>query len=869
MPPNRILFVIPVPTPLPIDPLLPEALEPLVAGGSLVVRAPTGSGKTTRLPPALLDRVPAGSGQVLLLEPRRIAARAAARRIAEERGVPLGGEVGYSVRFDQKLSRETRLVAMTEGVLLRRLQEDPFLDGVAAIVFDEFHERSLSSDVALAMARRVRESVRPDLRLVVMSATLDPGPLVQYLGGCQALDSEGRTFPVSVRYLSPTDVGELLARDRRGGPFPRSASATATLVGWGVRRLWDETPGDLLCFLPGVGEIRRAAESLGDFASDQNAELVELYGDLPPEKQDAALSPGSRRRIILATNVAETSLTVPGVTGVIDTGLARVLRRDPATGLDRLELSRISKASADQRAGRAGRTQPGVCLRLWTERDQQSLPDRERPEIHRVDLAGAVLQLRAWGETDLTAFPWFESPSSDSLREAEELLRQLGALADEGVTPLGQQLAACPAHPRIGRLLAAAEQYGQRGLLALAGALLSERDPFLRDDQDSRRRPAAHGSRSDLWDRVHAVDSAIRSRRYESDLGTLHRGAVEQIAAAAKQLEAALPPPPKTTRSPFDPEEVLARALVAAFPDRVARRREAGSPRAVLVGGRGVRLSPASAVSEAELFLALDVQAAEPEAEVRLASAVEPDWLPRDLVTTVETMRFDDRTERVDALRTVRYLDLALSEVRVNPTDAAAVATCLHAAACANWERVFPKEDDVEQFLARVACLREWLPDADLPPLDRPQLEAIARDLCHDRRSFADLRGGPWLDYLRAALTPAQLQLLDREAPERLAVPSGNRITLRYERGRPPVLAVRIQELFGLAETPRVARGRVAVLMHLLAPNMRPQQVTQDLKSFWSTTYAEVKKELKRRYPKHAWPDDPWTAVPQSRPGRK
>lgn len=859
----------PPPAPLPIDPLLPDAIKPLADGGALVVRAPTGSGKTTRLPPALLNLLPPSTGQILLLQPRRIAARAAARRIAEERGVPLGGEIGYSVRFDQKLSRDTRLVAMTEGVLLRRLQDDPFLDHVAAIIFDEFHERSLASDLALAMARRVRDSVRPDLRLIVMSATLDPAPLVSYLGSCQTLESQGRTFPVDIRYLSPTDVGELLARDRRGGPFPRSATATATLIRFGVDRIWDETPGDILCFLPGVGEIRRGREGLESFARDHDAELVELYGDLPSEKQDAVLRPGSRRRIILATNVAETSLTVPGVTGVLDTGLARVFQRDPATGLDRLELSRISKASADQRAGRAGRTQPGLCLRLWTERDHQGLPERDLPEIHRVDLAGSVLQLRAWGESDLTAFPWFEPPILAALNDANELLHHLGALANDDVTPLGRTLATCPAHPRIGRLLAAAHEFGHLRLLALAGALLSERDPFLRDDRDPRRRAATHTSRSDLWDRVHALDTALRTRQYDSDLGSLHRGAVEQIAVAARQLEESLPAATRGPASKPYPELALARALLAAFPDRVARRREPGSPRALLVGGRGVRLAPASAVTQSELFLALDLQAAEPEAEVRLASALEPDWLPQQLVTTTESVRFDDRAERVEALRTTRYLDLPLAEARVNPTDTVAVADCLHAAACAAWDRVFPKDDVLEQFITRVHCLRAWLPDADLPPLDRPQLEAIARDLCDGRRSFADLRSAPWLDYVRAALSPAQLQFLDREAPERLPVPSGNRITLCYERDRPPVLAARIQELFGLAETPRIARGRIAVLMHLLAPNMRPQQVTQDLKSFWSTTYAEVKKELKRRYPKHAWPDDPWTAPPQSRPGRK
>ena len=867
--------------PLPIDAHLPAALADLARAGSLVVRAPTGSGKTTRLPQAVLDQLGNRTGQVLLLEPRRVAARAAARRIAEERGGTLGDEVGYRVRFDQCVSARTRLVVMTEGVLLRRLQDDPFLEEVAAVLFDEFHERSLASDLALAMCRRVRESVRPDLRLVVMSATLDPAPLVAWLGGAATLESSGRSYPVDVRYLTPIEVGELMGADRRVTPFPKTAAATAQLVAWGVPRIWQETAGDVLCFLPGVGEIRRTAEALAGFAASQNAELVELYGDLPPEKQDAALKPGPRRRIILATNVAETSLTIPGVTAVVDTGLARVLSRDASTGLDRLELSRISKASAEQRAGRAGRTQAGVCLRLWMERDHLGLPEREEPEIRRVDLAGSVLQLMAWGEPDPAAFPWFERPRESSLGEAVLLLERLGAVEGDRVTPLGQALAGCPAHPRIARLLAAGVALGCGERAALAGAILSERDPFPRDPilraggpRGGQATTARHTSQSDLVDRVVVLETALRTGRYETELGTLQRGAAKQVRAAARQLGESVRDlrrliRPEGTSSSGDEETALRRAVLVAFPDRVARRRESGSARAILVGGRGVRLAPQSAVTEAELFVAVDLAAGEAEGDVRLASAIEAGWLPEGSLTTGEELRFEATRERVEAVRSTRYLDLALAEVRINPTDGEAVAECLHRAACAAWDRVVPKATDVEQFLARVACLREWLPEAGLPCLDTTRLQEIARDVCYGRRSFAELREGPWLETIRASLTPADLQLLDREAPERLLVPSGSRIALVYEPGRPPVLAARIQELFGLKETPRVARGRIAVLMHLLAPNMRPQQVTQDLQSFWSTTYAEVRKELKRRYPKHAWPEDPWTAQAQARPGKR
>jgi ATP-dependent helicase HrpB len=630
----------------------------------------------------------------------------------------------------------------------------------------------------------------------------------------------------------------------------------------------DRTPGDLLVFLPGLQEIRQTARHLEDVAGERDLAVLPLYGDLPAEQQDAALLPGSRRKVVLATNVAETSVTVEGVTGVIDTGLARELVYDPGVGLDRLRLVPISRASAEQRAGRAGRTQPGVCVRLWSASAHRGRPEQTEPEIRRVDLAGAVLQLLALGEKDVLAFPWLEPPREAVVSQALALLARLGVVASGELTDLGRVLARLPVHPRLGRLLVEGQRWGHPGRAALAAALLSERDPFARSaderPEQSGRRAA---TRSDVLDRVEALEAFERV----GHASALNRGAARFVLRTRDQLLRSVRHEARGGQAAgVDADEALLRALLAAFPDRLARRREAGSRRGVMVGGRGVRLAPSSGVTGTELFLCVDVDAGQGESLVRQASAVERDWLSPDRLTTSIDVAFDAEAERVTARKRVRFEDLVLEDVPAALPDDEAVATVLAAAAGERLDRVLPPEDShAALYLTRVRCLRQWMPELQLPAFDEADLREVLTGLCHGCRSFADLRKAPWLDALQGRLSHHQRQAVEREAPERLAVPSGSHIALRYEVGRPPVLAVRIQEVFGLRGTPRIAGGRVAVLLHLLAPNYRPQQVTDDLASFWDNTYPQVRKELRARYPKHAWPEDPWNASPERRPQRK
>lgn len=835
---------------LPIDLVLPQLVEALRGHSSVVLRAPTGAGKTTRVPPALLDAGLAGGKQLVLLEPRRLAARAAARRIASERGVELGGEVGWRVRFDNKSSRATKILVVTEGILVRRLQDDPFLEDVGCVVFDEFHERSLDTDLSLAMTRKLQREARPDLKLVAMSATFTPQELARFLGDAPIVESQGRMYEVAFEYL-PSD--------------PRTPLAKQVAVG--VARALERTGGHVLVFLPGVGEIRRAGEALAEMCARRGAQVFELYGDLPAEQQDAVLGPSARRKVVLATNVAQTSVTIDGVTAVVDSGLARVLRYDAAIGLDRLELERISRASADQRAGRAGRTAPGVCWRLWSEAEQRSLDEDDEPEVRRVDLAGAALQLHSWGESDLARFAWYERPADSALARARALLERLGAVDARGATTaMGQRMASMPTHPRLARLLLAGEEFECAERAAFAAALLSERDPFLRSRE---RRGARHVSDSDLFDRVRALEEFEDYGTLSSEVGELERNAARAVLRAKEQLV-------RMVRSDARPQgaAALARAVLAAYPDRLARRRAPGERRGVMVGGRGVALAEESAVADAELFVCLDLDAGKrgerAEAQVRSASAVQREWLPREGLATKVEVSFDERTERVVALRRTLFDDLALDEVQAALPSDGEPARVLAEAATKRFERVWPKDDkDLERFVARVRCLAQWMPDLELPSFDEAALAAVLPELCEGRRSFEELRRAPWLDALRARLSYAQLQTLEREAPDRLAAPSGSQIRIEYEPGKAPVLAARIQELFGLAETPRIAGGRVGVLMHLLAPNHRPQQITEDLRSFWNNTYPQVKKELSRRYPRHSWPDDPWSATPQRRPTRR
>jgi ATP-dependent helicase HrpB len=827
--------------PLPIDAAVPDLLAALRGHGAAVLRAPTGAGKTTRVPPAIVESGIA-AGLVVMLEPRRVAARAAARRMAIEHGSPLGDVFGYQVRFDRKAGPRTRVLVVTPGVLLRVLHENPVLDGISAIVFDEFHERGLEADLALGMVRLVRDNVRPELKVVVMSATMEPGPVAAYLGGCPVVDGAGRSFPVELTY-----------RPRR------SDTAVSVAVADAVRDLLGEADGDVLAFLPGLREIRQTADALESLARQHGLEVLPLHGDLPPEQQDRALQKLDRRKVVLATNVAETSVTVDGVTAVVDSGLVRQMEFDPAVGMDRLKLVPISRASADQRAGRAGRTRPGVCVRLWDEPSHRGRPEQTVPEIRRVDLCGAVLQLLGLGESDVANFPWLDAPRPESLAESLRLLDQLGLISAGILTDPGRTAAGLPVHPRLGRLLLEGRRLGVPGRAALAAALLSERDPFVREFDSGPPVRTAPPTVSDVLDRVEALEVFEATGRLDGPLGRLHRGGAKAVLEVRDQLARLVGPAVPAGAAVTD--DALLRCVFAAYPDRLARRREAGSTRAVTVGGRGVRLAPTSGVTEPELFVCVDVDAGGADSFVRLASGVERDWLPQERVASRIEVTFDEKTERLAARKVTWFDDLVLDDVPAHIADETEAVRVLAAAAAERLGDVLPDPDsEAGRFRTRVRCLRAWVPELNLPAFDAADLREHLESLCRGRRSLADVRNGPWLDFLKGQLTYDQLRAVEAEAPDRLEVPSGSRIAIVYEEGRPPVLAARIQEVFGLAETPRLARGRVKVLLHLLAPNYRPQQVTDDLASFWRNGYPLARKELRGRYPKHSWPEDPLTA---------
>jgi ATP-dependent helicase HrpB len=835
--------------PLPIDAVLPELLARLREHGAAVLRAPTGAGKTTRVPPALAESGP--TGRVLLLEPRRVAARAAARRMAFEHGSPLGDVFGYQVRFDRKAGPRTRVLAVTPGVLLRLLHDDPYLETTAAVVFDEFHERGLEADLALGLVRLIRQTVRPDLRVVVMSATIDAGPVSTYLGGSPTVTSEGRTFPVEVRYHPK----------RPETSWPEAVAAA-------VQGVLAETDGDVLAFLPGLREIRQTADELESLTAEGVA-LLPLHGDLPPEQQDRALQRLDRRKVVLATNVAETSVTVEGVTAVVDTGLARQMEFEPSVGMDRLRLVPVSRASTDQRTGRAGRTRPGLCIRLWDEAGQRSRPEQTEPEIRRVDLAGAVLHLLALGEADVERFPWLDPPRPEAVAQATELLRQLGAIEGSGLTELGQAMARLPAHPRVARLLIEGQRLGHPDRAALAAALLSERDPFAREFDAGPPVRTAPPTSSDVLDRVEAVEAFEATGRLDGPLGRLYRGGAGSVLRARNQLRRLLSGSAAVSAA-LPGDEALLRAIFSAYPDRLTRRRGPADRRAKMVGGRGVRLAPTSGVVEPELFVCVDVDAGGAESLVRLASAVRREWLPAEKLSTTTEVAFDELAEKLVARKRTLFEDLVLDDLPAHISDEDEAARALAAAASERLEKVLPPADSpAGEFRTRVRCLRDWMPELDLPSLEDADLRPLLEHLCRGKRSPDQVRNGPWLDALTGLLTYRQLQALEREAPERIAVPSGSRIAVRYEPGRPPVLAARIQELFGLTETPRIAGGRVKVLLHLLAPNYRPQQVTDDLASFWANGYPLVRKGLRARYPRHSWPEDPLAAEAVRGPKRR
>jgi ATP-dependent helicase HrpB len=892
---------------LPIDALLPAAVEHLRRAPSLVVEAPPGAGKTTRVPPAILDAGLAGRGDVLVLEPRRLAARMAARRVAEERGERLGETIGYQVRFEEVSGPATRLRFLTEGVLTRRLLADPLLQGVGCVVLDEFHERHLQADLALALLRRLQQTSRPDLKMVAMSATLDAAPVARFLNDCAVLRSEGRRFEVKVEHLARQDERPLEVQ-----------------VESAVRRLVSEgLDGDVLVFLPGAASIRRAQSECARVASEAGLLVLPLHGELPASEQDAAVRPSERRKLILSTNVAETSVTIEGVAAVIDSGLARMAAHSPWSGLPVLKVSRVSRASAVQRAGRAGRTREGRCLRLYTAQDFGARPTHEMPEVQRLDLAESVLELRAAGVVgDLEEFEWFESPSREATDAAETLLRRLGATDEAGrLTATGRRVLRFPLHPRLGRILVEADSRGVAHDACTIAALIAERDiragrvtfggkgdnPERVEEHRHKRAPEhergrrgadTHGSSDllellDLFSEAEAGGfAAERVRR----LG-LEPQAVRAVARVSGQLRRLLGRGSKaetegeikvrargeikgeTGRLVSDERErELLISILAGYPDRVARRRAVVERREettelLLSGGGTAELAPESVVRRAEFLVAVEAEERNEAARgrtraaksvVRLASAIEPDWLLdlfSDALAERVEARWNAQAERVEVVRRLFYDQLMIDEWRAEKAEGEEVTRALAGAALDAGPNAFVDGAQVESFLARVEFVARTFPEAGLSVLGVEDVSAALAEMCEGRRSFAELReaarAGALLERLRHRLSPEQSRLVARMAPERVTLARGRQARVRYEQGQSPHVASRLQDFFGMREGPRVADGRVALVLQLLAPNQRPVQVTTDLAGFWSRHYPQVRRELGRRYPRHAWPEDP------------
>jgi len=806
---------------LPIEAVLPELRRALAGFPAAVLEAPPGAGKTTRVPLALLDEPWLAGRNIIMLEPRRLAAANAARFMSRLLGEEVGATVGYAIRYERRVSKSTRIEVVTEGILTRRLQADPEISGVGLVIFDEFHERNLNSDLALALCRDAQLGLREDLRLLVMSATLDAAPVAQLLGDCPRISSAGRSYPVAVRYLPQAPVGRI------GDYVPQA-----------VHKALAETDGDLLVFLPGAFEIRRCAEALTDLAG--RIDIRPLYGELSFAEQERAILPGARRKVVLATNIAETSLTIEGIGVVVDAGLERRPRFDAARGMTTLETVRISRASAEQRAGRAGRLGPGICYRLWSEGSHGALLPFAPPEIRTADLATLALELARWGVTDAGQLAWLDPPPAGHLTGAHALLQNLGALdAEARLTPLGEQMAQFPAHPRLARLLVAAQVSGTPGLGADLVALLSERDLA----SGSVPVPA---SDSDLLDRLELLrrrghETAARAARYWR----------EKLRVRGTE------PPPGV--------EGVGRLLAAAYPDRIGRLREDGSGRYHFTGGFGGVLSPRSAVRTAEWLVAVEL-AGKPggEGEIRLASR-----LTRETVEALfgaelawrREVEWDERAGRVTVREVRRLGALALQErpaTAVSEDTVPALLVLLRRRGLG----LLDFSPAAGQLLARARLVAAHRPD--WPALDDTALLASLETWLAPHllgvASLAALRKVDLVAALQGYIGWARQQSLTRLAPERLAVPSGSNIRLDYVAEDGPVLACKLQELFGLAETPAVCDGAVPVLICLLSPAGRPLAVTRDLRSFWNTVYPEVKKEMKGRYPKHPWPDDPWNA---------
>ena len=834
-------------------------LESAIAGAlrqsnRLILQAPTGSGKSTQVPQIVLDHKLAGEGEIVVLQPRRLATRMLAQRVAFERKCRLGEEVGYQIRLDRVCSKATRIRFVTEGVLLRQMISDPLLRGVSVLVFDEFHERHLYGDITLAQAMKLQETRRPDLRIIVMSATLETAALGKYLAPCETLTSEGRTFPVEIRYL-----------DRAINPDECAVWDAAANV---LEQLAPLTEGDVLVFMPGAYEIQRTIQAIRNSRGGSGFVVLPLHGELPPGEQDAAISRYEKRKVIVSTNVAETSLTIDGVRVVIDAGLARIAKFDPHRGINTLLVERISRASADQRAGRAGRTAPGVCLRLWTDREHRDRPGQEVPEVRRLDLAEVVLTLKAAGVDDVSSFRWLEPPDPKSLSRALTLLEDIGAI-DAGtgeITDMGRRMLAFPAHPRYARMLLAADAAGCVPAVCEIAAL-TQGKPVLprangKQQQEERERLLGSGSESDLF-------MMIRAMRIAADAGfnpqRLRGAGINGIASReacglAQQFLAIAKDEGLDCTMRDNSAEALARCVLAGFPDQVGMRLDRGTLRVQLVHGRRGVLARESVVQDSTLLVAGEIREVDSRDDVQTlitqATAVREEWLrelfPEAFSERVEVF-YDSTQRRVMARKVARFHDL---EIRVERTDdvpseqaAAILAGEVKAGRLTldNWNH------DVEQWILRLNQLADWCPEYELPKLGTEDRHTLVEQLCLGANTYRDIKDRDVWRVVKSWLSVPQLDLLEKMAPERFDLPNGRRAKITYAENAQPTLGARIQDLYGVTTDLRIAGGKVPLLIQVLAPNWRPVQVTTSLANFWKESYPKLKQELSRKYPKHEW----------------
>ncbi len=868
---------------LPIYEIEHDIIARLKTDRRLILSAPTGSGKSTQVPQMLLKHGLLNSGQVVVLQPRRLATRLLAARVAHELGVKLGEEVGYQIRFENVTSAKTKIRFVTEGVLLRQMIEDPKLRGVAALVFDEFHERHLYGDITLAQALDQQEQHRPDLLITVMSATLNAGELEKYMSECRsrgdethaasgneqrlltssptnkfrcsALASEGRTYPVEINYLP-----------HRFGPNPPPVWELAADTFRNYVHAGGE--GDVLVFMPGGFEISQTIEAIRHTSEAKGFIVLPLHGELPPRDQDAAVAQYQQRKVVVATNVAETSITIDGVRLVIDSGLARVARYDANRGINTLLIDRISQANADQRTGRAGRTAPGTCIRLWSRPEHDERAPHEMPEIRRLDLSEVVLTLKASGVDDLRKFRWLEKPDEISLTHAEELLTDLGAIAHDGrITPIGRKMLAFPLHPRYARMLLAAQEYGCVYQACLVAALTQGRDLMLRNcgkDVDSAREDLlGDKASSDFWILMRAWQFAANNQfRVDAcrKLG-IHAVTARQVGPLLEQFIRIAEREGLDTKPREVKDEALQKCILIGFSDRVTRRLDEGTLRCELVHNRRGVLARESVVQHSPLFVPAEIReiegrGGEVNTILSLGTAIETEWLrelfPDDLKSDLH-VQFDAQQKRVLAAELLRFRGLALAAKRIDPPPADAAAQILADEILAG-RLLLPNWDHhVEQWLARLQLLCQQCPDLQLPAITDDDKKSIIEQLCHGAVSYKDIKEREVKPIVMSWLSHTQRELLDKHAPERLKLPNDRTPKVNYENGKSPFISLRIQELYDVNQTPKVAMGRVPVTVHILTPGMKPIQVTQDLANFWREHYPKIKSELQRKYPKHFW----------------